>query len=133
MATELERQRLRLDLGFAATDTTSLSDANADAYLTEAGERYTDSNSAWAAGRVIAIERMTFSAAAEVDYTQNNTQERASQRFDHLWKMLEYWRKKLADAIAIVDEADRPSAARFGRTTRKPARVREWPGWGAWW
>lgn len=128
MATTLEQQRFRLDLGFGADDTTSLPNATIDALFVEAGESYTDAASILASTRVLYIGRLLIQAAAEVDYTQNNTQEKASQRYDHLRLELARWQKKLDDAIAVVDAAARPSAARFGRTTRRPARVREYPG-----
>lgn len=124
-----------MDLGFEPDDTTSLSNEAADAYIDEAGESYTDPRSAHAYSRVIALERLTMQAASSTSYTQNNTREEASDLFKHLMQLLSYWRKKLDDAIAIVDEAARPSAARFGRTTRKPARIKEHPGgngWGYW-
>lgn len=129
MATTLQRQRLRLDLGFAADDTTSLSDAAADALFVEAGESYTDAASIHAATRVLYISRLLVQAAAEVDYTQNNTQEKASQRFAHLKELLAKWEKKLDDAIVVTTG----SAARFGRTTRRPARIKEHPGDGGGW
>lgn len=126
MATESQRQRLRLDLGLAATDTTSLPNATIDDIFTEAGETYTDSASLLAATRVIAIRRLRAAAASAVDYTQNNSTEKASQRFAHLTTLLEEWQGVLDEAIASTR-----SAARFGRTTRKPARIKEYPGsWG---
>lgn len=127
MATETERQRLRLDLGLTATDTTSLSDATADAIFVEAGESYSDAASLLAATRVIAIRRLRAQAASSVDYTQNNSQEKASQRFAHLTTLLEEWQARLDEAIT----GTRSSAARFGRTKRKPARIYQYPG--EWW
>lgn len=125
MATTLQRQRLRLDLGFAADDTTSLSDAAADALFVEAGESYTDEASILASTRVLYISRLLFQAAAEVDYTQNNTTERASQRYEHLKSELARWQRRLEDAVVGAVG----SAVRFGRTTRKPARIKEHPYW----
>jgi hypothetical protein len=120
-----------MDLGFGPDDTTSLSDAAADALFVEAGESYTDAASIHAATRWIYIDRLLMQAAAEVDYTQNETQEKASQRWDHLNTLWLRWRKRLDDALLVVA----PSAARFGRTTRRPARIKEHPngyGWGYW-
>lgn len=130
MATTLERQRLRMDLGFGPDDTTSLSDAAADALFVEAGESYSDTASIHAATRVIYLGRLLIQAANEVDYTQNETQEKASQRWDHLNAEWLRWRKRLDEVEATVA----PSAARFGRTTRKPARIKEHPNgsWGYW-
>lgn len=130
MATLLEQQRLRLDLGLAATDTTNLPDATIDAIFVEAAETFTDATSLIAATRVIAIRRLRVQAASNVDYAQNNNSKKASQRFAHLGQLLEEWQKVLDDAVA----ANRGSAARFGRTTRRPARIKEHPngGWETW-
>lgn len=124
MATAIER--LRLDLGLAAADTTSLSDVIAQDIIDEAGESYTDATSIHAGSRVIAIRRLRAQAASSVDYTQNNSQEKASQRFAHLGELLEEWQAKLDDAVAA---ASTTGTARFGRPTRKPARLKEFPGW----
>lgn len=127
MATLLEQQRLRLDLGLSASDTTSLPDATIDALFVEAGETYTDAASLIASTRVIAINRLLIQAASDVDYVQNNTQERASQRHAMLEKELLKWQAKLDDAVVATGSG----AARFGRPKRQPARIKEHPGaWG---
>lgn len=127
MATLLEQQRLRLDVGLTANDTTTLPDATIDALFVEAGETYTDAASIHAATRVIYIRRLLTQAANEVDYTQNNTTEKASQRYEHLKELLAEWQGKLDAAVSVTAG----SAARFGRTGRKPARIKEYPGtWG---
>ena len=123
MATTQEQQRLRMDAGLAATDTTSLPDETIDAIFVEAGESYTDAASLVAATRVITLRRLRAQAASAVDYTQNNSTEKASQRFAHLTTLLGEWQAKLDEAVAGTR-----SAARFGRTTRKPARIKEYPG-----
>lgn len=131
MATLLEQQRLRLDLGLTADDTTTMSDAEVDAIYVEAGEAYTGTASIKAATRIIAIQRLLASSAKMTSYTQNNSSEDASDVFKHLMQLLGYWRGVLADAIVDEELANRPSAARFGRTTRRPARIKEHPGtWG---
>lgn len=124
MATETEQQRLRMDVGLAATDTTSLSNETIDAIFVEAGESYTDAASLVAATRVITLRRLRAQAASAVDYTQNNSTEKASQRFAHLTALLNEWQEKLDEAVAGA----RSSTARFGRTTRRPARIKEFPG-----
>jgi hypothetical protein len=132
MATLLEQQRLRLDLGLAADDEDGLSDATIDALFVEVEETYTDSSSIIAATRVTYISRLMMQAAADVDYTQNNTQEKSSQRYAHLAKELAKWQARLDAAVEISNG----SAARFGRTTRRPARIKEHPGgngWSTWW
>lgn len=128
MATETQRQRLRLDLGLDADDAASLTDTTIDALYVEVGESYSDTGSIHAATRVIMLERLLMQAAADVDYTQNNTTEKASQRFTQLRARLEDWRKKLDDAVLDTTSI---GAARFGRTKHKPARIKEYPGtWG---
>lgn len=108
----------------AANDESVLDNDQAEALFVEAGESYTGAASIHAATRVIYIRRLLIQAAAEVDYTQNNTTEKASQRYTHLKELLAEWQGKLAAAIS-------GGAARFGRTTRKPARIKEYPGsWG---
>lgn len=131
MASLLEQQRLRLDVGLAADDTTSLPDATIDAVFVEAGENYTDAASLVASTRVIVLRRLRASASSAVDYQQNNSSEKASQRFAHLTTLLKEWQGKLDEAI--VD--GRGSGVKSGRTTRKPARIKEYPNsstWG-WW
>jgi hypothetical protein len=123
LATETERQRLRLDLGLAADDTTNLSDTKADDLFDEAGEIYTDTASIKAATRVIAISRLLIQAAADVDYTQNNNSRKASQRYQHLSNELAKWQVQLEEATA----ANGGGAARFGSMRQKPARVKEYP------
>jgi hypothetical protein len=119
---------LRLDLGFAADDTESLTDEVADALFVEAGEMWSDTLSILAGTRVIQISRMMIQAAADVDYTQNNTTEKASQRYEHLKEELAKWQRRLDDVIVL----GQGSSARFGRTTRKPARLKEYPSDGSW-
>lgn len=125
MATDSQRQRLRLDLGLAADDTTSLPDATIDDIFTEAGESYTEAASLTAYTRVITLDRLLMQAANEVDYTENNSTERASQRHTHLTREREKWQGKLDAAV----KAAGGGAARFGRTARRPRPIREFPGW----
>jgi hypothetical protein len=122
MATELERQRLRMDVGFLADDVLSLPDAAVDAIFVEAGERFSDPASIEISTRVITLRRMVMQAANEVDYTQNNTTEKASQRYDHLVRELRRWENLLGDAISA--EA---GAVRSGKPMQNPPRVKEYP------
>lgn len=127
MAETTDYQRLRLDLGLDLYDQVALSDAMAALIFDEVEEGYTDATSIKAASRVLAINRLMMQAASDVDYTQNNTQEKASQRYAHLAKELEKWQKKLDDAVAGAGSG----VARFGRPKRLPARIKEHPGsWG---
>jgi len=125
VASATEQQRLRMDLGLAATDTTSLADATIDAIFSEVAESYTDAASLLAATRVIAIRRLRAQAASAVDYQQNNSSEKASQRFAHLGALLSEWQAALDSAVL----ANSGSSVRTGRTKRKPARIYEYPGY----
>lgn len=124
MATELQQQRLRLDMGLDRDDDESLTSDDIDLIFDEAGETYTDAASIHAAARVIALDRLLMQAANEVDYTQNNSSEKASQRYTQLSRERAKWQARLNDA----KRAAGGGAARFGRTTKRPARIREYPG-----
>jgi hypothetical protein len=127
MATLLEQQRLRMDVGFAPDDATALSDATIDAIFEEAGERFEDSASITISTRVITLRRMVMQAANEVDYTQNNTTEKASQRYDHLVRELRRWEGLLEDAVTF--EA---GAVRSGKPMQIPPRIKEYPRGYVW-
>lgn len=124
MATAAEIEQLRSDTGHSIT---TLDDVDAEAIYVLAGQRYS-AGAVWAGARVITILQLLGSASKLRKYIQNNSTEDASVVFQNLRQLLGIWRDILADAEAAEVEAARPSAARFGRTTRKPARVREWPG-----
>lgn len=127
MATVTDYQRLRMDLGLQPDDESQIDNDQAELLFVRAGETYTDAASAATYTRVLAIRGLLVQAANEVDYTQNESSEKASQRFAHLSKLLDLWRGELA---AVVGAAA-GSSARFGKTTRRPARVKEYPGsWG---
>lgn len=123
MTTEIERQRLRLDLGLEADDEYSLPAASIDQIFEEAAESYTSAASIHAYARVIAIRRLRMQAAAQVDYTQNNSTERASQRFAHLEKILAEWQAELDKSLTT-----RTGAVLSGRTARSTVRIKEYPG-----
>lgn len=125
MATESQRQRLRLDVGLAADDLVSLPNLIADDVYGEAEESYTDAASVTAYARVITLDRLLMQAANEVDYTENNSSERASQRYTQLSKERDKWQGRLDTAVAAAGGG----AARFGRTARRPRTIREYPGW----
>lgn len=131
MATQTERERLRQDIGLSATDTTTMPDAEADAIYTEAGESHTDGASLYAATRVIAIRRLLASSAKLTTYQQNNSMEKLSDVFAHLKVLLDYWTGELSAAVG----ATYSGSVRFGRPTRKPARIKEHPntGWEPGW
>lgn len=124
MATDTERQRLRMDLGFQPNDIASLPDAIIDDMFDEAAQFYSDPASIAVSVRVTALRRLTMQAANEVDYTKNNTSEKASQRYDHLVKELARWEDLLEYAIALSGES---GSVRSGRPTSLPPYVREFP------
>lgn len=124
MATELEWQQLRDDTGHSVT---TLPAPQAEAIFVQAATQY-GVGASYAGARVVAILQLLGSSSKLHDYVQNNSSESASQVFKNLTTLLGIWKGELADAIAAQTEANRPSAARFGRTTRKPARLKEHPG-----
>jgi hypothetical protein len=124
MPTIVERQRLRMDMGFQPDDTVSMSDATIDAIFLEAGEYYTDPTSIAASTRVLSLRRLLMQAANEVDYTKNNSTERSSQRYDHLSKELARWQEILDYATALSGEG---GAVRSGKPQQIPYHPREYP------
>jgi len=122
MATDTERDRLRADIG--ANDS-SLPDAEADAIFVEAAEVYTDASAITAYTRVLGIRRLLASSAKLTDYTQNASQEKQSQVFDHLKALLAYWEDALDTAVSSSSTV---GAARFSGQRRKPKRIKEYPG-----
>jgi len=129
MATTLEQQRLRMDLGFGPDDTASLSNEVIDDIFLEAGEFLTDSTSVAVNARVISIRRLLMQAANEVDYSKNRTSEKASQRHAQLEKELARWEAKLEQAITAAGDL---GVVRSGKPMQQPARLREYP-WGYTW
>ncbi len=86
-------ERLQRDVG--ATEATLSTDA-AQAYLDEAAESYTaGSTAALAYARVLALQAFLAAAAEEVDYVQNESQEKASQKFAQWKSLLAYWQKQV--------------------------------------
>ena len=124
MSTATEKSRLRRDTG---TDDSSLEDAVIDAIFVEAAERYSDTATATAYTRVLAIQGILASSARLTSYRANESQENLSDVFKHLRDLLAIWEAKVEDAIAAA--ASSSGAARFGGLRRKPAKVREYPGW----
>lgn len=124
MATELDYSRLRRDVG---ADETSLDDDAAEALFVEAAERYTDTGTASAYTRVLALQGLLSSAAKLHSYKANESTENLSDVFKHLTQLLAIWEAKTDDAITAA--AGSSGAARFGGVRRQPAKVREYPGW----
>lgn len=126
-----QNQRLRVDVGFGPDDIVSLPDAQIDDAYARSGVLYTDTASANASAHVIVLEQLYAQAARRIDYTQNATQNKSSQVFDHYGKLLEQWNKTLGEAQNLA-AAGESGSVRSGRQTRKPARLKEFPGWGGW-
>lgn len=125
-------QRVRMNCGFAPNDSAGLPNDQIQDALNRAAARYDDPASVQAAATVIVLEQLYASAVTATDYTQNATQEKASQRFDHYGKLLDKWNKALQAAIdeAAVEAAG--GTVRSGRQVRKPARLKEFPGGSGW-
>jgi hypothetical protein len=124
MASATDIARLRRDTG---TDETSLPDEDAEDIFDEAGEKYSDSATASSFTRVLVIQSLLSSAAKMHTYKQNESTENLSDVFKHLRDLLAIWEAKTEDAITAA--AGSSGAARFGGLRRKPAKVREYPGW----
>lgn len=123
--TQTQIDRLRRDVG---GDETSLPDETVQDIFDEAEEAYTDSASALAQTRILALQGLLASAAKVTTYKQNETTENRSDLFNHLKDLLTLWQKRLDDAIADADAASLDGGVRFGRVHRKPAKAREYPG-----
>jgi hypothetical protein len=99
-------QILRIDVGLATDDTASLPDEQAQANMDRAALLYPDPlNPAGAQDaytRVITIEQLYAKAVTSTDYTQNNSQEKASQLFDHYKALLDMWKGKLSNCVAGI-------------------------------
>jgi hypothetical protein len=119
MATKLERERLRKDIG---ADENSLTNTDADEIFTEAGEEYTAAGQIKAAARVIAIQRLLASSAKMASYKQNQSSENLSDIFGHLESLLAYWDGQISKATSSGQ-----SSANFGRTRVIPRRIVEFP------
>lgn len=102
MATPQDYQWLRLDCGLAQNDTGTLPDAQAEDNFDRAALLYPDptnpAGAQFATTRVLTIEQLYAAAVTQTDYTQNNSQEKASQLFDHYGKLLDLWKGKQREA-----------------------------------
>lgn len=115
-------ERLRRDLGASVA---ALSDGDAADLLEEAGEKYSDADTAYAYARVLGLQGLLSSSARLTSYKQNESTESLSDIFKHLKELLKVWEDKTTDAIAATGSG----AARFGSVRRKPARIKEYPEW----
>lgn len=71
-----------------------------------------------------AIDQLIASASKFADYTQNQSQEKKSQIFEHLLKLRAIWQKKVDDAAAV---AAAPSQVRLVGRKWVPPRNKEKP------
>lgn len=122
--TQAQMDRLWRDTG---TTVASLSEADIEDIFTEAGERYTDTATIASYARVLTIQSLLANSAKLASYKQNESSENLSDIFKNLQALLKVWEAKTADAIAAA--AGSSGAARFGGVRRKPAGVKEYPGW----
>jgi hypothetical protein len=106
LATQQQYQWLRTDVGLAPDDIVTLPDAQAEDNFTRAGVVYPDplnpNGAQDAYTRVITIEQLYAAAVTSTDYRQNNSQESASQLFDHYKALLDLWNGKLTGAVSGV-------------------------------
>lgn len=122
--TQSQIDRLRRDTG---TTETSLPDEDIQDIFDEAGEKYSDSATAASFARVLVIQSLLSNAAKLHSYKANESSENLSDVFKNLQALLKVWEGKVSDAI--TDAAGSSGAARFGGLRRKPAKVREYPGY----
>lgn len=80
---------LRADLGDVKTPP-AFEDAELQRLYVRSGENYTHTV-------ILGFDQLLTQAALFTDYTQNETQEKKSQIFDHLIKLRAMWRQSLAD------------------------------------
>jgi len=118
--TETIRTRMRFALQL---DAAVLTNDLIDLVYGQAEEEYTTAAAITAQAHILIIEGLLFGSAKEVDYTQNQTQERASQRFDHLVKLYPIWKSKLDDALSEVYSG----GVRWAGLNKKPTRREDYP------
>lgn len=124
MASAIERQYLRDDVHASVL---ALPDNTADILFDRATEEHPTNPKARAAhARVLAIRQLMAGAAAQVDYVQGESQEKASQMGPALEKLLKVWEK--AETQAIEDAARQATGgAMWGGLRVKPTRKQEYP------
>jgi hypothetical protein len=117
MATEIERERLRGDLG---ADDDALTDAEIDDAFARATDKYGDHQDAVeAAARVLTIQQLLADAAKRADATQNQSSERHSQVFDHLMQIRAIYEADLQTAL--------DTSVQIGQRSRRARRFEEYP------
>lgn len=123
--TAADYQALRDDTG-RTTDT--FDDEAAQAVFDRAATLYVAAG-VYAGARVLLL-RPDWQQATEqaIQYSQNEESEDLREVAKAKERLLLYWEGRVTADIANDKINNRASAARFGRTSRKPVRVREWPG-----
>lgn len=120
--TQKLRDRLRRKLG-NLTDT-DLPDAEIDDLFAQAGEDYpgyaNNQRVMFAAAKLYALKDLQTQAAKEVDYRQNQSDEKASQWFKHLTEMVAQAQKDLD--MAIDDEFSSKPAPMWASMRKVPQR-----------
>lgn len=106
MPTDAQRDAVRFDTGYDAGTSGGLSDAIIDTL-------YSRAETLWGSGATSAIEaqvrlyvvdNLIMQAAKRTDYSQNESSEKSSQIFDHLYKMRDQF-QKLLDLETTVSSA----------------------------
>lgn len=124
---EVDYQALRDDTG--RTEDT-LDDTAAEAKFVQAESLYPTAG-VYAGARVLLLRKDWQDASQQADYTQNEESEKLSQIADAKRALLLYWEGRVTADIANDTLLNGSSAVRSGRSTRKPARIKEYPGsWG---
>lgn len=121
---ESQYAALRRDTGKTIA---TLPDPEAEDIFVQAASMYSPS-AVYAGARVLVLLPDWQKATEQADYTQNEESEKLGQLAESKRKYLDYWEGKVEEAQAKDEQANRPSAVRSGRTTRKPARLKEYPG-----
>lgn len=119
MATALEIERLRRDLSLSVD---VMPDYVVTDLFTEAEATYTGTRSKPAYVRVLALQGLLSASATQVDYSQDKTEEKASQYFANLAKLLTFWQDQLDRAVAT----ETGSSAAFAGTTVQVPVVSSW-------
>lgn len=126
MPAPTKNQRLRIDVGLDADDVGSLPDEIADDNYLRAEAYSSNAYVQDVYARVLTLEQLWAKAAHENDYVQNDSSEKASQRFAHFTKLLEGWRTRLA--LAESESTGIPYGALRGAKTARPSYPHDYPG-----
>lgn len=106
-------------------DDVSLPSGEAENLFARAEALYTDAEAVRAATRVFYLRGLLANSAKMVTYRQNQTTENASDIFDHVKFLLEYWETNLQAIEDRILSAE--GSARFGRVKKIPTKLWEYP------